>query len=164
MMTRRRFVAGALAGAGLIQCEGRPGEGVPAGDAGEFRRAFGRLRLPYPHPRRPGELPYFLRARVHAGDGDPEEMAELHKALRLQRVVIVTPSVYGTDNSTTLFGMKARGKDARGVAVIDDKVPESELDALGRAARARRAPQSRDRRHQRSGGGAPALSRRPPSA
>jgi predicted TIM-barrel fold metal-dependent hydrolase len=46
--------------------------------------------------------------------------------------VIVTPSVYGTDNSATLFGMKARGADARGVAVIDDKVPESELDAMGR--------------------------------
>src|SRR5258706_4972004 len=29
--------------------------------------------------------------------------------------------------------MKARGGDAGGVAVIDDKVPESELDAMGRA-------------------------------
>jgi hypothetical protein len=27
----------------------------------------------------------------------PEEMAALHKALHLQRVVIVTPSVYGTE-------------------------------------------------------------------
>ena len=41
----------------------------------------------------------------------------MHKALHIQRVVIVTPSVYGTDNSATLFGMKARGNDARGVAV-----------------------------------------------
>lgn len=63
----------------------------------------------------------------------PEEMAQLHKALRMQRVVIVTPSIYGTDNSATLWGMKARGNDARGVAVIDDKTPESELDAMGRA-------------------------------
>ena len=47
-------------------------------------------------------------------------MAALHKALHIQRVVIVTPSVYGTDNSATLYGMKARGADARGVAVIDD--------------------------------------------
>jgi predicted TIM-barrel fold metal-dependent hydrolase len=57
----------------------------------------------------------------------------LHRLLRVQRVVIVTPSVYGTDNSATLFGMRARGADARGVAVIDDKTPESELDAMGRA-------------------------------
>jgi predicted TIM-barrel fold metal-dependent hydrolase len=48
-------------------------------------------------------------------------------------VVIVTPSVYGTDNSATLYGMNARGADARGVAVVDDKTPESELDAMGRA-------------------------------
>src|SRR4051794_27901454 len=30
------------------------------------------------------------------------EMAALHKALHIERVVIVTPSVYGTDNSATL--------------------------------------------------------------
>ena len=63
----------------------------------------------------------------------PEQMTALHKSLHLQRVVIVTPSIYGTDNSATLFGMRARGNDARGVAVIDDKTPESELDALSRA-------------------------------
>jgi predicted TIM-barrel fold metal-dependent hydrolase len=63
----------------------------------------------------------------------PEEMSALHKKLHLERVVIVTPSVYGTDNAATLFGMKARGSSARGVAVIDEKTPESELDAMGRA-------------------------------
>ncbi len=30
-------------------------------------------------------------------------MAALHKALGVKRVVIVTPSIYGTDNSATLF-------------------------------------------------------------
>jgi predicted TIM-barrel fold metal-dependent hydrolase len=63
----------------------------------------------------------------------PEEMAALHDALHIQRVVIVTPSIYGTDNSTTLYGMSARGADARGVAVIDEKTTESELDALDQA-------------------------------
>jgi hypothetical protein len=33
----------------------------------------------------------------------------MHRALHVERVVIVTPSVYGTDNSATLYGMKARG-------------------------------------------------------
>jgi predicted TIM-barrel fold metal-dependent hydrolase len=51
----------------------------------------------------------------------------------MKRVVIVTPSVYGTDNSATLFGMKARGNDARGVAVIDDKTSERDLDAMAAA-------------------------------
>jgi predicted TIM-barrel fold metal-dependent hydrolase len=60
-------------------------------------------------------------------------MAALHKTLHIQRVVIVTPSVYGTDNAATLYGMKARGADARGVAVIDEKTSENELEAMHRA-------------------------------
>ena len=81
----------------------------------------------------PEKFPFFA-GRVYTPETAlPEEMAALHRALRLQRVVIVTPSVYGTDNAATLFGMRARGADARGVAVIDDKTPESELDAMGRA-------------------------------
>jgi predicted TIM-barrel fold metal-dependent hydrolase len=48
-------------------------------------------------------------------------------------VVIVTPSVYGADNSATLFGMKARGATARGVAVIDEKTQDSDLDAMNEA-------------------------------
>ena len=60
-------------------------------------------------------------------------MSALHKALHIERVVIVTPSVYGSDNSATLFGMKARGATARGVAVIDEKTSEADLDAMGQA-------------------------------
>jgi predicted TIM-barrel fold metal-dependent hydrolase len=63
----------------------------------------------------------------------PEELAALHKSLGIQRVVIVTPSVYGTDNAATLFGIKARGNDARGVAVIDGQTSEADLDAMGAA-------------------------------
>jgi len=81
----------------------------------------------------PGRFPFFP-GRVYTPETAlPEEMAALHKALHVQRVVIVTPSVYGTDNSATLWGMAARGANARGVAVIDDRTPESELDAMGRA-------------------------------
>lgn len=81
----------------------------------------------------PGKFPFFP-GRVYTPEmALPEEMAALHKALHMQRVVIVTPSVYGTDNSATLYGMKARGADARGVAVIDDTTPESALDAMARA-------------------------------
>ncbi|MFK4655575.1 putative TIM-barrel fold metal-dependent hydrolase [Bradyrhizobium japonicum] len=73
----------------------------------------------------------FFAGRVYTPEpASPEEMAALHKALHVERVVIVTPSVYGTDNSSTLFGMKARGATARGVAVIDDKTTEAQLDAM----------------------------------
>lgn len=81
----------------------------------------------------PQKFPFFA-GRVYTPETAlPEEMAALHKALGIQRVVIVTPSVYGTDNSATLYGMAARGKEARGVAVIDDKTPETQLDELGQA-------------------------------
>ena len=81
----------------------------------------------------PEKFPFFS-GRVYTPElASPEEMSALHKALRIERVVIVTPSVYGTDNSATLFGIKARGATARGVAVIDDKTPESDLDAMAKA-------------------------------
>jgi predicted TIM-barrel fold metal-dependent hydrolase len=81
----------------------------------------------------PEKFPFFS-GRVYTPElASPEEMSALHKALKMERVVIVTPSIYGTDNSATLFGMKARGASARGVAVIDDKTPETDLDAMAKA-------------------------------
>ncbi len=81
----------------------------------------------------PVQFPY-VPGRVYTPQtASPEEMAALHKALGIQRVVIVTPSVYGTDNSATLYGMKARGADARGIAVIDEKTSESDLDRMNQA-------------------------------
>ncbi|MDH2380267.1 amidohydrolase family protein [Bradyrhizobium sp. CER78] len=78
----------------------------------------------------PEKFPFFA-GRVYTPEpASPEEMSALHKALHVERVVIVTPSVYGPDNSSTLFGMTARGPTARGVAVIDDKTSESDLDAM----------------------------------
>jgi|SRR5208282_1716951 len=76
----------------------------------------------------------FFSGRVYTPEtASPEEMTALHRALHVNRVVIVTPSVYGTDNSATLYGMKARAVDARGVAVIDDKTPDADLEAMGKA-------------------------------
>jgi len=96
---------------------------VPAGACDCHTHIHGDMR----------EFPMFA-GRVYTPEPAlPEEMAQLHKALHMQRVVIVTPSVYGTDNSATLWGMKARGNTARGVAVIDDKTPESDLDAMHQA-------------------------------
>jgi predicted TIM-barrel fold metal-dependent hydrolase len=47
-----------------------------------------------------------------------------------ERVVIVQPSPYGTDNACTLAGLKELGAAARGVAVIGE---DADLDALHRA-------------------------------
>lgn len=84
------------------------------------------------HPD-PAKFPFFA-GRVYTPElASPEEMTALHQALHMERVVIVTPSIYGPDNSATLFGMKARGATARGVAVIDDKTSEADLDAIAQA-------------------------------
>ena len=81
----------------------------------------------------PEKFPFFA-GRVYTPEpASPEEMSALHQALHIERVVIVTPSVYGTNNSATLSGMMARGASARGVAVIDDKTAESELDTMHKA-------------------------------
>ncbi len=132
MLTRRKFVAGAIAGGLLVHARAGLARAAQPATPVNFDVPAGACDCHTHIHGDPAKFPYFS-GRVYTPETAlPDEMAALHKALRIQRVVIVTPSVYGTDNSATLYGMKARGADARGVAVIDDKTPESELDAMGR--------------------------------
>jgi predicted TIM-barrel fold metal-dependent hydrolase len=62
-----------------------------------------------------------------------DELRALHRALHIDRVVIVQPSVYGTDNSCTLDAIKQLGSRARGVAVIDEKTSAKVLDQMSRS-------------------------------
>lgn len=78
----------------------------------------------------PAKFPWFAGRTYTPEMALPEEMTALHRALKIERVVIVTPSVYGPDNSATIYGLAARGSTARGVAVIDDKTTDAELDRL----------------------------------
>jgi predicted TIM-barrel fold metal-dependent hydrolase len=61
------------------------------------------------------------------------ELRSLHGALRTARVVLVQPSVYGTDNACLLNAMKQLDRDSRGIVVIDAKTPDSTLDKMHRA-------------------------------
>jgi predicted TIM-barrel fold metal-dependent hydrolase len=81
----------------------------------------------------PHEFPFFAGRVYTPPPALPGEMAAFHRALRVRRVVIVTPSVYGTDNSATLYGMRSRGADARGVAVIDEQTSPRDVDAMAAA-------------------------------
>jgi len=66
---------------------------------------------------------------------EPASVSELEKmlaALHMDRVVVVHPSVYGTDNRCMLDSVRQLGKRARGVAVIDADTPERELDEMAR--------------------------------
>jgi predicted TIM-barrel fold metal-dependent hydrolase len=66
---------------------------------------------------------------------EPATVAELRQvmqALRLDRVVVVQASTYGTDNSCVVDSIRELGSGARGVAVIDEKTTEASLDDMHR--------------------------------
>lgn len=81
----------------------------------------------------PHQFPWFAGRTYTPESASVAEMRSLHRALHMDRVVIVNPSVYGTDNSCTLEAMKQLGPRARAVAVIDDKTPDQQLDEMHRA-------------------------------
>jgi len=64
-------------------------------------------------------------------DASIDELLKLQEQLGLERVVIVQPSVYGTDNSCTLDALKQLGSRARGVAVIDARSDLREMKKAG---------------------------------
>src|SRR4051794_24337522 len=130
MIARREFVFGAAAAGVLMQPRFGHAKAsqpvtkvsfdIPAGACDCHTHIHGD----------PAKFPWFAGRTYTPEMALPEEMTALHTALKMQRVVIVTPSVYGPDNSATIYGMAARGKDARGVAVIDDKTTHTQLDRL----------------------------------
>jgi predicted TIM-barrel fold metal-dependent hydrolase len=61
------------------------------------------------------------------------DLNALHKALHIDRVVVVHPSPYGADNACTVDAVRRMGARARGVAVIDDKTSDADLDAMHEA-------------------------------
>jgi predicted TIM-barrel fold metal-dependent hydrolase len=61
------------------------------------------------------------------------DLDALHRALHIERVVVVHPSPYGADNACTVDAVRRMGARARGVAVIDDKTTDAELDAMHEA-------------------------------
>ncbi len=79
------------------------------------------------------EFPFAAARGYTPPPASAAELQALHKALRVSRVVIVQPSVYGTDNACTLDGMRRLGARARGVAVIDAATPDEALREMHEA-------------------------------
>jgi predicted TIM-barrel fold metal-dependent hydrolase len=59
-----------------------------------------------------------------------DDLRNLQAALGFDRVVIVAPSVYGTDNSCTIDAVRQLGARARGVVVLDNSVTTTQLDDM----------------------------------
>ena len=133
IVTRREILIGALAAGALFRTRTATAQTSTTVTPVSFNVPPGACDCHVHIHGDPAKFPFFA-GRVYTPEiALPETLGVLHQALHVQRVVIVTPSVYGTDNSATLYGMKARGADARGVAVIDDKTPESDVEAMDRA-------------------------------
>ncbi|HEV2334130.1 MAG TPA: ROK family protein [Stellaceae bacterium] len=76
------------------------------------------------------EFPFAAKRGYTPPPASAAELSALQQALHLSRVVIVQPSVYGSDNSCTLDGMRQLGSRARGVAVIDEATTKAALDQM----------------------------------
>jgi len=61
------------------------------------------------------------------------ETRALHRALHVERIVLVNSLVYGTDNSCMVDALRQLGNRARGIALIDEHTSDAELDALAHA-------------------------------
>lgn len=74
----------------------------------------------------------FAEERVYTPDYAPiGDLEHHHKALHMDRVVLIQPSPYGTDNRCMLNAIQVLGqRKARGVAVVDDDISFKELQKL----------------------------------
>lgn len=133
MLTRRNFVTGAIATGVFLNTESGFSKASQPATPVNFEIPPHACDC---HTHSYGDPQKFPLSPQHVNTPEgtvPEEMSALHRALHIERVVIVTPSAYGTDNSSTIYGMKARGPNARGIAVVNDKTPDSEFESLSKA-------------------------------
>lgn len=135
MITRRKVLLGSMAAGAaailpsefLMSKASQPSTpvnfAVPSGACDCHTHIFGD----------PQRFPWYAGRTYTPESASVAEMRALHRALHMDRVVIVNPSVYGTDNSCTLDAMKQFGPRARGIAVIDDKYSAGQLDGMDHA-------------------------------
>jgi predicted TIM-barrel fold metal-dependent hydrolase len=78
-------------------------------------------------------FPYAASRTYTPADASVEELQQLQSDLHLGRVVLVQPSVYGTDNAAHVDAARRLGPRARIVAVIDETISDGALEELHRA-------------------------------
>jgi predicted TIM-barrel fold metal-dependent hydrolase len=135
MWSRREALArGAMAGAaalaaarGLLAKAAQPSTpvnfAVPPGACDCHVHVFGDPRT----------FPFVATRTYTPESASIAELEALHRALGISRVVVVHPSVYGTDNACSVDAVRRLGARARGVCVVDEKTTEAGMDALHRA-------------------------------
>ena len=135
MLTRREVIRGAVAtgAAGLLW---RPGQAQASASQPSTPVNFA---IPegacdcHVHTFDPQHFPYAPSRPYTPEPVSVAELQALHKALHISRVTVVQTTVYAADNRGVLDAMKQLGARSRGVAVIDEKTPDSALDEMDRA-------------------------------
>jgi predicted TIM-barrel fold metal-dependent hydrolase len=135
-ITRREMLLGGLAaGAASVLAKTRPlvasasqpstkiNFDVPPGSCDCHVHVFGD----------PAKYPFFAGRTYTPEPATTSELRKLLSALRLDRVLVVHPSVYGTDNTCMLDALAELGNRARGIAVIDVKTSDAALDQMAKA-------------------------------
>lgn len=133
MSTRRSILQSAALGAAALAAD------LPRARAAERSRVT--LDVPrgacdchvhvFPDPAR---FPFFSGRAYTPPVATAAELLQLQHDLHMDRVVIVQPSVYGTDNRATLDGIRELGQQrARGVAVIDASTTPAQMEELHQA-------------------------------
>ncbi|WP_066556861.1 amidohydrolase family protein [Croceicoccus bisphenolivorans] len=76
------------------------------------------------------QFPFSAKAKYLPQDAGPDMLFALRDHLGFARNVIVQASCHGTDNAATLDAIAKSGGKARGVAVVDPDISDTELAAL----------------------------------
>lgn len=81
----------------------------------------------------PQRFPYASERRYTPAAATVDELLAMHHTLAIARVVLVQPSVYGTDNRCLLSALAQLGPRARGVAVLGTQTTQAELQLMHQA-------------------------------
>jgi predicted TIM-barrel fold metal-dependent hydrolase len=114
--------------------------GVPSGFAAHSRR-FTPVHFSVPrdacdchaHIFNPRSFPFSSSRSATPESASIGELLALERKLRLDRIVIVQPSAYGTDNACMLDALRQLGSRARGVAVVGEQTTKAHLDEMNHA-------------------------------
>jgi len=75
-------------------------------------------------------FPYAPERKYTPCTGSKQELFDLRDHLGFSRNVIVQASCHGRNNDALIDGLKSAGELARGIAVVDDKITNEELQSM----------------------------------
>ena len=78
----------------------------------------------------PQRFPFWSGRTYTPETATVKETRALHRALHVERIIVVNASVYGSDNSCMADALRQLGHRARGIALIEELTSDAQLDVL----------------------------------